>query len=195
MFSCTSFRRATLAKLVGKPFGTCRSLRIISANLPLKDRITSLFSPNRTYHVEILSDKQNVSRREASIREPDTPHVSRLGPRAARFELSQRIHEGFDSAETSCAALICSALFRRLVGGERQRWKNACGRPLVSGDGRSLRPPRAFGRSGSGRSEPFFHHSGWLPERWSSRLCRRQSGTVNSSLTLRPSAVNLAKGR
>src|SRR5262249_40360524 len=55
--------------------------------------------------------------------------------------LSQRIHEGFDSADTSWAALICSALFQRLVGGERQRWKNACGWPLVSGDGlgRSLR--------------------------------------------------------
>jgi hypothetical protein len=31
-----------------------------------------------------------------------------------------------------------------------------------------------------------FHHSRSLRERWSSRWCSRHSGTVNSSLTLRP---------
>jgi hypothetical protein len=36
-----SFRRATLARFAGKPFGALRPSRITSANFPLKLRITS----------------------------------------------------------------------------------------------------------------------------------------------------------
>src|SRR5215468_10046849 len=77
-----------------------------------------------------------------------------LGRERPASSLSQRIHEGFDSAETSCAAVICSALFRRLVGGERQRGKTlaaghlcpvtgaAFGLPELSGDLDRVDPSR-----------------------------------------------------
>ena len=39
------------------------------------------------------------------------------------------------------------------------------------------------------------HHAASSPQRWTSRWCPRQSGTVNSSLTLRPSAADCAKRR
>src|ERR1700761_8894256 len=41
---------------------------------------------------------------------------------------------------------------------------------------------------GSGSMFKFFHHCRSSPRVWSSRWCARQTGTVNSSLTLRPIA-------
>ena len=52
----------------------------------------------------------------------------------------------------------------------------------------------ARGRWTADRSR-FFHHAASSPQRWSSRWCPRHSGTVNSSLTLRPSARLCAKRR
>jgi hypothetical protein len=40
----------------------------------------------------------------------------------------------------------------------------------------------------SGSIPVFCHHDPSLLQRWTSRWCARHSGTVNSSLTLRPSA-------
>ena len=44
----------------------------------------------------------------------------------------------------------------------------------------------------SGSVPVFCHHNPSSPQRWTSRWCARQSGTVNSSLTLRPSARDCA---
>jgi hypothetical protein len=41
----------------------------------------------------------------------------------------------------------------------------------------------------------FSHQAASFPQRCTSRWCPRQSGTVNSSLTLRPSALDCAKRR
>src|SRR6516164_7741732 len=41
----------------------------------------------------------------------------------------------------------------------------------------------------------FFHQLASSPQRWTSRWCPRHSGTVNSSLTLRPIVIDWAKRR
>ncbi len=46
-----------------------------------------------------------------------------------------------------------------------------------------------------GSTPTFFHHAASSPERWASRWWPRHSGTVNSSLTLRPNARFCAKRR
>ena len=46
-----------------------------------------------------------------------------------------------------------------------------------------------------GSTPAFFHHAASSPQRWASRWWPRHSGTMNSSLTLRPSArLREAKG-
>jgi hypothetical protein len=42
----------------------------------------------------------------------------------------------------------------------------------------------------SGSIPVFPHHDPSSPQRWTSRWCARQSGTVNSSLTLRSEGCN-----
>ena len=120
---------------------------------------------------------------------------------AVRLYLAEGRHGRFDSAAASGAAppLFAALLFgvSSVECGKDSETLGACDLSLATGCG------AAFGRVASqssraiwiGSIRAVFHHSGSLRARWSSRWCRRQSGTVNSSLTLRPKARFWAKRR
>jgi len=146
LFSCTSFRRATLAKLVGKPLGTCRSLRIISANLPLKDRITSLFPE---LNVSCRDTTGQAKRLVPRAVHPRAGHSTWFSPWVGALEGLRAVAAKSRSVRLGRGVLFSSAFlrsapFRRRVGWDRQSWQNARGGRLVHGDGLrgGLRPGR-----------------------------------------------------
>src|SRR5262249_15908312 len=120
---------------------------------------------------------------------------------AVRLDLAERCHGRLASAGASCPTRACFAALP--CGGVSPAGGGEAGDPLGDGGLSAMagRGGAPFARVASqspraiwiGSMRAVFHHSGSLRERWSSRWCSRQRGTVNSSLTFRPNASFWAK--